>query len=59
MNEFFASPEHALKTGLLLGWMMQHGIEVWPIMDGSDYTPRVTIVDKVGRRYRIEVLPDE
>ena len=40
----FETPEHALRTGMLLGFLMKQGIRVEPVIDDQgNYTPQLII----------------
>jgi hypothetical protein len=40
----FDNDDHAILTGMLLGHMLERGLEVEPVMDGSDYTCAIRIM---------------
>jgi hypothetical protein len=52
--------QHPVKAGMFLGLLMEHGIEVKPVMDESGYTPDIDIVATIADAstvIRIRVLP--
>lgn len=58
----FKSMNHALVTGMLLGYLMKKGFTVTPEVDGNeeDWTPRMMIhIDELDTDIAIEVLPAE
>lgn len=43
MTEHFVNPKHAFDTGMLLGTLMNHGVEVESEVEGKDYTSYLRI----------------
>lgn len=62
-NNNFASPEHALLTGMLLGEFMRCGVDAVPGIDADgDYTDEITVSVEMGPKListRVKVLPPE
>ena len=59
----FASAEHALLTGMMLGEFMRYGVDAGPGIDADgDYTDVLTIGIEMGVKpisIRVRVLPPE
>lgn len=48
----FASDGHALVSGMVLGDLLKHGVEVTPVWDDDDdYTPVIEINVDLGGEY--------
>ena len=61
--QHFQDDDHALRTGMLLGFLMRAGIPAYPEMDDDgNYTSRIQITAAIGPnepvRIAIEVLPE-
>jgi hypothetical protein len=58
----FKSNNHALVTGMLMGYLLKKGFTIQPEVadNGEDWTPRMMIhIDELDTDVAIEVLPAE
>jgi hypothetical protein len=61
MADPFVDDRHALYVGWCAGIAMRHGLKVRPVMDGDDYTDRLSIVltDELSLEVIVPYPPDE
>jgi len=58
----FKSNNHALITGLLMGYLLKKGFTIDPVVadNGEDWTPRLMVyIEEFDTHVAIEVLPAE